>query len=280
MELKEGFFNAGEIQIHYIEGPASGTPLVFLHGATGDGQAWNHLLPELTQRWHVYALDLRGHGQSGWGKGAETYHVSRNASDIVAFLREQVKEKAVLVGHSWGGVIALVCAAQTENDVRGLILEDPPFGIRREGPELKPYMEYFSWISQIKKTAHTLDAMKAAILETYPDGMPAEYLEPYAKRLLVVDPVFLAAIQAGSQVMGGVDLAFAVRTVKCPILLFQADSAMGSALTQEDVDVVLANAPDTRLIKVPGVGHMIHDERPTEFIKAIDTFLIEPKIIR
>lgn len=202
MVIKDGHFDTDEVRLHYIEGPASGPPLVFLHGGTGHCQAWNHLLPELTQRWHVYALDLRGHGQSGWGKGAEAYHVSRNGSDIAAFLREQVREKTVLVGHSWGGVIALVCAAQAKDYLRGLVLEDPPFGIRREGPELKPYLEYFGWILEIKKTTHTLDAMKAAILEANPNGMPAEYLESYAKRLLTVDPVFLAVTQAMAQVDG------------------------------------------------------------------------------
>ena len=50
---------------------------------------------------------------------------------------------------------------------------------------------------------------------------------------------------------------------------------MGAALTQEDIDIVLANAPDARLIKVPGVGHMIHDERPADFLQAIDSFLVE-----
>jgi len=273
MELKEGYFDTGEIKIHYVEGPASGPPLVFLHGATGDGQAWNHLLPELTQRWHVYALDLRGHGQSGWGKGAEAYYVSRNAQDIAAFLREQGKEKAVLVGHSWGGVIAMVCAAQAKDHSRGLVLEDPPFGICRVGPELKPYLEYFAWISEIKKTASTIDAMKIAILEANPNGMPEEYLEAYAKRLLALDPVFLDVTQAGSQLTDGVDLASAARAAKCPILLLQADPAMGAALTQEDIDIVLANAPNARLIKVAGVGHMIHDERPADFLQAIDTFL-------
>lgn len=276
MELKQGYFDTGELKIHYVEVPASGPPLVFLHGGTGDCQAWNHLLPELTQRWHVYALDLRGHGQSAWSKGTEAYHVSRNAADIAAFLREQVKDRAVLVGHSWGGVIALVCAGLAKDYLRGLVLEDPPFGIGREGPELKPYLEYFGWILEIKKTANTLDAMKAAILNANPNGMPAEELEPYAKRLLAVDPVFLAVTQAISQTMDGVDLASAAHDVECPMLLLQADPAMGAALTQEDIDIVLANAPDARLIKVPGVGHMIHDERPADFLEAIDSFLVEP----
>lgn len=80
--------------------------------------------------------------------------------------------------------------------------------------------------------------------------------------------------------MDGVDLASAARDVECPMLLLQADPAMGAALTQEDIDIVLTNAPDPRLIRVHGVGHMIHDEKPADFLQAIDTFLINPIITR
>lgn len=74
--------------------------------------------------------------------------------------------------------------------------------------------------------------------------------------------------------MDGVDLASAARDVECPILLLQADPAMGAALTQEDINIVLANAPNACLIKVPGVGHNIHDEKPADFLMAIDTFQV------
>jgi hypothetical protein len=58
MELKERFFDTGEIKLHYMEGPNTRPPLVMLHGATGNWEAWNHLLPELTRRWHVFAPEF------------------------------------------------------------------------------------------------------------------------------------------------------------------------------------------------------------------------------
>ena len=63
--LSEKSFDTGELPLNYAEGPTSGPPLVLLHGLTGWWHAWEPCLPQLTPTWHVYAVDLRGHGQSG-----------------------------------------------------------------------------------------------------------------------------------------------------------------------------------------------------------------------
>jgi len=63
--FKERTFDTGEVILNYAEGPASGPPLVLLHGFTGRWQGFLPLLPALSLRWHVYAPDYRGHGKSG-----------------------------------------------------------------------------------------------------------------------------------------------------------------------------------------------------------------------
>lgn len=272
MELKEGFFDTGEINLHYMEGPNAGPPLVMLHGATGNWKTWIPLLPDLTLRWHVFLLDLRGHGQSTWEGSPEGYHVLHNVSDTLAFLRERVESPAVLVGHSWGGVVALLCGAPGRDRLRGLVLEDPPIYIRRPNSEIKPYLDYFAWVYQAKQAAHTVEQMSAAILAANPGGVPQELLFPYAKRLIAMDPNYLLAILAGSQVVEGVDFATSIRGIVCPILLLQADPAKGCALVQEDIDLVLQNAVDVRVMHFPGAGHVIHEDQPVEFLKVLKSF--------
>lgn len=272
MEINEKYFDTDRIRIRYIEGPESGPPLVMLHGATGNCEAWNKLLPDLTRHWHVYALDLRGHGQSGWGTKPEDYHVSQNVNDIVDFLRMKVTDKVVLFGHSWGGVIALFCGAPAKEHLRGLILEDPPLFIRRPNTESKPFLDYFTWIYQTKQTARTVEEMSAAILAANPAGVPPEILEPWAKRLIALDSNVLLATLAGSMVVKGIDLERSIQEITCPILLLQADPAAGSAFAQEDVDWVLKNARDARLLFYPGAGHMIHDDQPAEFLRVFSYF--------
>jgi pimeloyl-ACP methyl ester carboxylesterase len=113
MEPKDSFFDTGEVRLDYIEGPQAGPPLVLLHGATGNHGSWSALFPDLAEHWHIFALDLRGHGQSGWAAGAQAgpqgYHILRFVHDITAFLHKRVESPAVLVGHSWGGVGASAC---------------------------------------------------------------------------------------------------------------------------------------------------------------------------
>jgi pimeloyl-ACP methyl ester carboxylesterase len=272
MELQEGTFDAASVQLHYTEGPKTGPPLVLLHGATGSRETWTHLLPGLTERWHVYLLDLRGHGQSGWGNRPEDYHLSRNVEDMVAFLEGQVRDKAVLVGHSWGGVIALLSGAPAKTQLRGLVLEDPPISIRRPNAENKPYLDYFAWVYHLKQTTNSIDEMRTAILAANPDGVPPEHLATWAKNLVAVDPNFLTAILAGTMPADGIDFERSIQGIACPILLLQADPAKNCALVQEDIDLVLKNAADVHLVHFPGAGHGIHDDQPAAFLKVLDYF--------
>ena len=268
--LQEAFFDAGELRLHYVEGPQAGPPLVLLHGAVGSWKTWRALLPELTRRWHVYALDLRGHGQSGWAASQEGYHVKHFVADILAFLKERVESPAALVGHSWGGVVALLCGAPGKDRLRGLALEDPPLLVRRPSSQGRPFLEYFNWVYQTKQTAHTVEAMSAAILAANPGGVPPEVLAPWAERLVAVDPNFLLATLTGPRVVEGVDFEAAIRGTACPILLLQADPAKGCALVEEDIELVLRNAADARLFRFPGAGHAIHEEQPEEFLRVLD----------
>ncbi len=65
--LQEKTFAAGAANLNYLDyGPSSAAPLVMLHGGAWRWQEYLSLIPSLGQRWHIYALDLRGNGRSGW----------------------------------------------------------------------------------------------------------------------------------------------------------------------------------------------------------------------
>ena len=126
--LQEKIFNTGMVSLNYAEGQSKGPPLVLLHGIPGRWQEFLPLLPALSMRWHIYALDLRGHGKSGQVPGQylpEDYTV-----DVVAFLQEQVQEAAVLFGNSAGGMATLAAAAQLPQKVRALVIGDSPIDMR------------------------------------------------------------------------------------------------------------------------------------------------------
>jgi pimeloyl-ACP methyl ester carboxylesterase len=114
-KTEEQTIQAGAITLNYAEVSGPGKPLVLLHGGSARWQSFEVLLPDLAASWHIYAPDFRGHGKSAWVSGS--YRLQDYANDTIAFLRQRVKEPAYLFGHSLGGMVALLVAAQYPDGV-------------------------------------------------------------------------------------------------------------------------------------------------------------------
>src|SRR4051812_448273 len=108
-----------------------GPPLVLVHGTAADHSRWNPVLPALEERFTVYAVDRRGRGGSG---DADDYAVEREFEDVAAVV-DSLGEPVNLLGHSYGGLLALEATLLTRN-VQRLVLYDP--GIEVAGAEIYP----------------------------------------------------------------------------------------------------------------------------------------------
>ncbi len=120
--LAEKTFQTNSGILNYAEGPNSGPPLVLLHGITGN---WTHFMPlmaTLSQRWHIYAPDFRGHGKSSHIPGQ--YRGVDYAEDIIQFIRSELDESPAVFGHSLGGCVGILVAAHHPELVRALIVGD------------------------------------------------------------------------------------------------------------------------------------------------------------
>jgi pimeloyl-ACP methyl ester carboxylesterase len=122
MESREYRFDTGAVILNYAEVPSPGTPLVLLHGGNARWQAFETIPPDLSGAWHVYAPDFRGQGKSGWVPG--TYRLQDYTDDTIALLRHHIDEPAYLFGHSLGGIVALLVAAQYPEGVRAVAVGD------------------------------------------------------------------------------------------------------------------------------------------------------------
>src|SRR5690242_9855627 len=100
-------------RFHYRSWGSEGTDrpaALLLHGITSTASSWVRVGPALADRYRVYALDMRGHGDSiKPGRGA--YSLRHAADDVAAFMKALDLESPVLMGHSWGGAIAIVLAS-------------------------------------------------------------------------------------------------------------------------------------------------------------------------
>lgn len=279
--LTEGYFDTGEIAVHYMEGPRNGPPLLLQHGATGSWTNWNPVLPALTQRWHVYAADLRGHGKSGRPAGLDGYHITHHVQDMLAFLRGVVREPAVVVGHSYGAVTAMLAGKDAGEAVRALVLEDPPLLLGRDSLEDEGFSRYFRWLYDLRQTATTFEEVRAALAAGSPIQPDDEAMRDYAQNVTWLDPNFVLAITTGSrrETMRGVDYGAYQRGIRCPTLLMQASPEKGSPLPKQDVDFFLHNAPHARLARFPNSGHGIHQEQREAFLDTMEAFLKEAQIL-
>ena len=88
-----------------------GPPLVLVHGTAADHSRWRPVLPALEERFTVHAIDRRGRGGSGDSDG---YAVEREFEDIAAMV-DSLGESVNVLGHSYGGLLALEAALLTRN---------------------------------------------------------------------------------------------------------------------------------------------------------------------
>lgn len=104
-------------------GDAFGSPVVLLHGLGGSAADWEAAGPLLGQEWRVFALDLRGHGESDW---PDEYDLELMVEDVVGFLDELELNRVGLVGHGMGGVVARLLAQEHSDRVERLVLVETP----------------------------------------------------------------------------------------------------------------------------------------------------------
>jgi abhydrolase domain-containing protein 6 len=120
--VEEHALHAGDTTWSYYEG-GQGPTLVLLHGFAADKTVWLPLAGQLTAHFHVVIPDLPGWGESSRNPGAR-YGIQAQAQRLQAFLTALNLQRVVLIGHSMGGAIAGVYAADHPADVAALALLD------------------------------------------------------------------------------------------------------------------------------------------------------------
>jgi pimeloyl-ACP methyl ester carboxylesterase len=123
-----------------VYGKPDAPPMVLVHALFMDAQDWTKIVEAFSDRYRVYALNLRGHGTSDW-PGQYSFDVM--AQDIVGFMTALKLDRPVLVGHSLGGIVSYFVAATHPDSVSALVLEEAPppqmgggpfdFGVRPKG---------------------------------------------------------------------------------------------------------------------------------------------------
>jgi len=112
------------LELHYYEWPGPRPNLVLLHPSSGYGRMWEETARALGATFHVYALDQRGHGDSGRPDG--DYTAEEYADDLHLFFRQVGIDRAIVAGQSLGGRVGQVFAAVYPGEIQGLGLVGGP----------------------------------------------------------------------------------------------------------------------------------------------------------
>lgn len=284
--MREQQFNTGAVEINYAEGPPTGPPLLILHGGAGSWRSGSGLIQALSGRWHVYAPDFRGHGGSGHVPGR--YHLRDYVADTAAFLRYVVGEPAIIYGHSLGGEVAIMVAAQHPELVRAVIDGDAPLSAEDHPTEQpthkamnvlwhslagKPVPEI---VAGLKETPVVLPGESTPRRAADVFGEDSPWFEFQATNLHQLDPDMLGAVLAGPKIMlEGYDPDMLLPAIRCPVLLLQGDPAVGGLLSDAEVQRGLSLLSSAMHVRLQGIGHELHGPpgQEQDVLWAIASFL-------
>jgi pimeloyl-ACP methyl ester carboxylesterase len=124
-EPTENWAGVGDLQVHYLEWPGEGPPLVALHGLASSALWYYRLARSLSGGYRIIAPDQRGHGQTT--QAPSGYDWQTLASDVVGLMDQLGLERAAVLGHSWGGHVASNLAARFPERVSRLVMIDGGF---------------------------------------------------------------------------------------------------------------------------------------------------------
>jgi pimeloyl-ACP methyl ester carboxylesterase len=259
---EEGFVDSNGVKIHYVtkgEGPL----VVLIHGFPDYWYSWRDQIPALAKHFRVVAIDQRGYNKSDKPEGVDNYTVDKLVGDVDAVLKHFKSDKAVIVGHDWGGMVAWTFAMMHPDKTDRLIILNLPHpkGLMRElanNPEQQKNSQY----------ARNFQSPQAASM-VKPEMLVTWVKEPEARKL------YLEAMQRSS--MEGMLNYYKANyprppyknerefpTVKCPVLMIHGlkDKFLLSGALNDNWKWV---EKDFTLITVPDADHFVHRDAP-EFV--------------
>jgi epoxide hydrolase 4 len=132
-KVKHGYADSNGVKIHYAT-IGKGPLIVMIHGFPDYWYSWRKQMEGLSDKYQCVAIDQRGYNLSDKPEGVDNYAVPLLVGDVIAVIKSLGKDKAIIVGHDWGGLVAWQLALNAPQYVDRLIILNLPHprGITRE----------------------------------------------------------------------------------------------------------------------------------------------------
>jgi pimeloyl-ACP methyl ester carboxylesterase len=258
--------------IHYLAwGDESKPGLVLVHGGAAHAHWWSFIAPHLTRDYRVVALDLSGHGDSG---RRESYAREIFAEEVMGVARDaEFIGKPIVVGHSLGGMVTILCAALHGEDLAGVVIVDSP--VRKPDPETQEATHGTSFRNP--KTYPSEEAAVARFRLVPPQPCENDYVLDHIARHSVIETERGWTWKFDRRVFPSSaprPMAEYLKQVPCRIALVRGEWSV--VLLPETArymyELLERYAP---LIEIPQAHHHLFLDQPLAFIAALRTLLAD-----
>lgn len=256
--VEHGYATNNGVKIHYAA-MGKGPLIVMIHGFPDYWYTWRHQMTALAADHRVVAIDQRGYNLSDKPKGVENYSMSLLVDDVAAIVRHLGKEKAIIVGHDWGGAVAWTFAMRLpEMTDKLIILNLPHFrGLSRELANNPKQQKNSAYARRFQEEgAHkTLTAEELAKWVTDPEARQ-KYVEAFRRSDFEAMMNYYKRNYPKEPYVE--DTSPLVR-VKCPVLMIHGldDWALLPGALNGTWDWL---EKDLTLVTVPGAGHFVQQD--------------------
>lgn len=257
--------------------------ILCVHGISANCRCWDTMAEALAPRYRIIAMDLRGRGLSE--KPPAGYSIAHHCRDIRVLLENLGVERAVIMGHSLGALIALAFGAQYPEKVESLILLDGGGKLSAEQTKkvfagIQPTLDRLGKV--FPSSEAYLDLMKKnPLLQPWSPALETYYLyEIEEVEGGVRSRVQPEHIKEEAENLGNLDVAEFYPQIKCPVLILRATEGMLAPddilLPKKVVEKMLQEIPDARCVDLQGSNHYSIVLQPNEARdQAIRSFLEE-----
>ncbi len=252
----------GIVQNYRLDGPESGVPLLFINSLGTNLHIWDDVVREMPETFRILRYDVRGHGKTGQGPGADT--IDRLVCDLSALLDALNFPRCMTVGLSIGGLIALKLALSSPERLAGMVLAHTAARIVNPG----------FWSNRIallerQGLAKSVDTMlERWFTEAWRMANP-EKLAIWQRMLRETD---LDGYIGCCRVLGGTDLRDDIRSLTVMDTLVVSGS-LDLNTTPEDGRWLADAIPGARYHLLEGLAHISCIEAPERFAKTILPFI-------
>lgn len=272
------------LKLHYLDwGNETAPPLLLLHGTRDHARSWDWTARALRDRWHVIAVDLRGHGDSQWSPDG-AYLAAFQVLDLADLIDSLGYERVTIVAHSFGGNISARYSALFAQRVSKLVLVDgmgPSDPVLAKWAERGPVIRTQEWLEKRRETTSKKVRRMASIEEAIERMAAAnKHLSPEQARHLAIHGVRRYDDGYGWKYdphIGNflpedfsVDLTAFYRQITAPTLLFHGSESWTS---NPSMDGRAACFREHRVVAFDKAGHWLHHDRLDDLLAELRRFL-------